>query len=97
MDVLECDERAEPARTPPPGLLLRAPRPQDAEAVAEMLCLPGFRWGTLRLPYETPEEVRNRIEKPPPGSVMLLAAVAGRPYARAAAARCCRTTCCRPI
>ena len=46
----------------PPDLLIRAARPQDAEAVAALCCLPGFRFGTLQLPFKTPEEVRRQIE-----------------------------------
>jgi putative acetyltransferase len=45
-----------------PDLLIRAARPQDAEAVAALCCLPGFRFGTLQLPYKTPEECRRQIE-----------------------------------
>ena len=70
------------AKTPraslPPGLVLRARRPQDAEGIAELYNLPGFRWGTMRLPYHSPEKVRGWIEKAPPGSVELVAVLDGQ-------------------
>src|ERR1700677_2664205 len=46
----------------PPELLIRAARPQDAEAIAELQNLSGFRYNTLRLPYNRPEEIRRRLE-----------------------------------
>jgi putative acetyltransferase len=61
----------------PPGLLVRATRPQDAAAIAEMHNLPGFRWGTLRLPFAAPEEVKTWIENRAPGSVNLVAILDG--------------------
>ena len=36
---------------------LRAARPGDAEAVAALQSLPGVRFGTLRLPYPSPEDI----------------------------------------
>ena len=50
-------------RQPPSGLVLRAARPGDAEALAAMMNMPGFRWGTARLPFHSPEEIRSRFEK----------------------------------
>ena len=61
--------------TTPPELIVRAARPQDAEALAALHCLPGFRFGTLQLPYKTPEEVRRRMEASADG--LLLVAFAG--------------------
>ena len=57
---------------------LRAVQSRDAEAVAELVNLPGYRWGTLRLPYHTPEEVRGWIEKPGSASISLVAIAAGQ-------------------
>lgn len=53
-------------------------RPHDAEAVAVLQDLPGFRRGTLRLPYPSPEEVRNWIERKPSGNPSLVAVIDGR-------------------
>ncbi len=55
------------------GLRIRAAQPKDAEAVAELINLPGFRWGTLQLPFRTPEHVQARSEASPAGTVSLLA------------------------
>jgi len=62
---------------PPAGLIIRASRPQDAEAVADLINLPGFRFGTLRLPFQTPEEVRRWIEQTQPGNINLVATLDG--------------------
>ncbi len=62
---------------PPPDIDIRAARPADAEAIAAMHCLPGFRWGTLRPPFVTPEMVRARLEAPFDGH-SLVACVGGQ-------------------
>ena len=46
----------------PADLLIRAARPQDAEAIAELQNLTAFRYNTLRLPYNRAEEIRRRLE-----------------------------------
>ncbi|MCW3476165.1 GNAT family N-acetyltransferase [Limobrevibacterium gyesilva] len=56
---------------PPPELKIRAARPQDAETIAALQSLPGFRYGTLRLPYPSPEEVRHWLEAPGDGRELL--------------------------
>jgi putative acetyltransferase len=48
----------------PPDLTIRAARPADAEAIAVLHCLPGFRFGTLRPPFVKPEAVRKYLEAP---------------------------------
>ena len=57
-----------PDTTPPAAaanhVVSAAARPADAEAIAALLNLPGYRWGTLRLPFHTPEEVSAWLEKP---------------------------------
>ncbi len=58
------DLAPEPAtRTPPADLALRAARPADAEAIAALMSLPGFLWGTAQLPFVSPERVRPHLEK----------------------------------
>lgn len=49
---------------PAPRLIprIRAARPADAEAIAAMQSLPGYRAGTLRLPHTRPEAVRGWLE-----------------------------------
>lgn len=63
---------------PPPGLVIRAVRPHDAEGIALMQDLPGFRWGTLRVPHPSPEDVRGWIERKPPGDISLVAVAAAQ-------------------
>jgi putative acetyltransferase len=43
----------------PTTLLIRGTRPGDAEQIATLLNLPGFRRSTLRVPFHTPEQVRT--------------------------------------
>ncbi|NIX76695.1 GNAT family N-acetyltransferase [Microvirga terricola] len=43
-------------------LTIRSVRPADFEEIAALASLPGYRWGTLRLPYPSPEETRKWIE-----------------------------------
>lgn len=57
---------------------IRATRPSDAEAIAAIANLPGFRAGTLRLPFQSIEETRQWLEKPAPNSIGLVAEVAGQ-------------------
>lgn len=45
------------------GLVIRAAEPGDAEALAFLLNLPGFRHGTMRLPFETVDTVRGRLSR----------------------------------
>ena len=49
------------SQTTLPGLRIRAAEPKDADAIAALTNLPGFRWGTLQLPFRTPEHVRGRM------------------------------------
>lgn len=49
-------------RTAAPQLRMRGTRPADCEAIAALINLPGVRYNTLRLPFETPEAVRRRLE-----------------------------------
>ena len=55
------------------GLTLRARRPADAEGLAALINLPGVRFGTLRLPFHSPEDVLKRIEKTPAGDLQIVA------------------------
>ncbi len=41
-------------------LTLRAPRPEDAEALAALHSLPGVRAGSLRMPYAMAAEMAGR-------------------------------------
>lgn len=75
---MEDPAATEPSAAPgsiigPPGLVIRARRAGDAEGLAELVNLPGFRFGTLRLPFHSLEEVRGWIEKSPVANVELVA------------------------
>ncbi|MFN6942883.1 MAG: GNAT family N-acetyltransferase [Parvibaculum sp.] len=47
----------------PEGLTIRARSLADAAAIADLHNLPGYRWGTMRLPYHSVEEIRRGIEQ----------------------------------
>ena len=68
-------------------LLIRALCPDDAEGMAALANLPKYRFGTLRLPYETPEYWRRRIKSAEAGNLGLVAELAGRIVGTASLAR----------
>jgi len=55
------DAPPEPA-SPSAGVVIRAARVSDFEGLAMIGAMPGFRSGTLRLPYRSPEETRHVLE-----------------------------------
>jgi len=61
------------------GVIVRAMRADDLEAVTAFLNLPGFRHGTLRLPFQSVEETRRRFETMPEGNISLVAEYDGVP------------------
>ena len=61
----------------PEGLSIRARTPADAAGVAALHNLPGYRYGTLRTPHHTVEEIRKYIENPPAGNIGLVAVMDG--------------------
>jgi len=67
------------SKTPwPSGLLLRAREIDDAAAIAELHNLPGYRWGTMRLPYQSVEEVHRSLEQQAGDARSLVAILEGR-------------------
>ena len=40
----------------PPGLIIRAATSSDVPALCSIANDPGYRWGTMRLPYQSPEQ-----------------------------------------
>ncbi|MDE1995089.1 MAG: GNAT family N-acetyltransferase [Rhizobiaceae bacterium] len=64
-----------PRRSRESGVRIRAARPSDAEAINRMANLPGYRAGTLRLPYQSVEETREHLEKRELGAMALVATV----------------------
>ncbi|MCM2294233.1 GNAT family N-acetyltransferase [Allorhizobium sp. BGMRC 0089] len=69
--------RLNPTVAWPDGLTVRRQRLEDAEAIADMQSLPGFRFGTLRLPYPSVRDVRSYIENPAPNTLALVALLDG--------------------
>jgi putative acetyltransferase len=62
----------------PQGLLIRAPRLEDCEALTTLVNLPGFRAGTLRLPFQRVEQTRKRLERDMSESLDLVAVLDGQ-------------------
>ncbi|KAA0700320.1 GNAT family N-acetyltransferase [Neorhizobium sp. P12A] len=74
-EIADQSDISKPARQP--GLLIRAAQPTDAEGIAAIANLPGYRTGTLRLPHQTIQETRSWLEKREPGSPNLVALIDG--------------------
>jgi putative acetyltransferase len=65
------DKPQRPARLE--GLVIRAANPADAEAITVLANMPGYRYGTLRMPFQRLEETRKWLDDPAPGSIALVA------------------------
>jgi L-phenylalanine/L-methionine N-acetyltransferase len=61
----------------PQGLVIRPAASSDAQEIADFHNLPGYRAGTLRLPYQSTEEVRRFIEQPRGEGLNLVAIMDG--------------------
>ncbi|TWF54357.1 GNAT family N-acetyltransferase [Neorhizobium alkalisoli] len=59
------------------GFVIRAATPDDAEAISLLANLPGYRFGTLRMPFQTVAETRKWLENPAPGANRLVADLDG--------------------
>lgn len=57
---------------------IRAARPSDAERIASIANLPGFRSGTLRLPFQNIEETQRWLDKHDPSAITLVAVLDGQ-------------------
>lgn len=57
---------------------IRAARPSDAEGIALIANLPGFRTGTLRLPFQNVEETQRWLDKHDPSAIRLVAVLDGQ-------------------
>ncbi len=65
------------------GLTVRALRVSDAEALTDLINLPGYRAGTLRPPFQSIDAVRKRMESPSPGALNLVVELDGKLVANA--------------
>ena len=61
----------------PASLEIRAARLSDAEGIAALSNLPGYRWGTLRPAFQSLRETLDSLEKAAPGDVRLVAELNG--------------------
>ena len=61
----------------PPGLLIRATTTADVSGLCTLANEPGFRWGTLRLPYQTVEETGRWLAGLGPNDHPLVAVLDG--------------------
>ena len=59
-------------------ILVRGTRIEDAEAITEVLNLPGVRYGTLRQPFQSVEKTRQQIQSGSPGDTLVLAEWRGK-------------------
>src|SRR5215469_18140752 len=59
------------------GLLIRAARSDDCEALTALVNLPGFRAGTLRVPFQKIEQTRKWLERESADSLNLVAILNG--------------------
>lgn len=62
----------------PEGLTIRSVRIEDAAAITEMASLPGFRFGTLRLPHSRIEQTQSWIAGMGRDETNLVAVLDGR-------------------
>ncbi len=70
---LNEDRGKPPRRERLERLVVRAVRATDAEALDALINMPGYRHGTLRVPYQRLEETRKRLENPTLGAMNLVA------------------------
>ena len=78
MNDFDNTQPLDPTARWPVGLTIRARVPADAEGIARLHNLPGYRNGTLRTPHHTPDEIRKGIENQPATVTALVALLDGR-------------------
>ena len=54
-------------------IFIRAVEPEDAPGVTTLMNLPGYRWGTMRLPYQSVSTTRQKMSTSGPNFVCLVA------------------------
>lgn len=69
------------------GFTVRAAHPGDVDGITKLVNLPGFRYGTLRLPHQTFETVRKWLEAPSVGGLHLIAVDQGTVIAQGSLTR----------
>lgn len=80
--------KASPPNQPlPEGLILRRPVINDAPGIVELLSLPGYRFGTLRVPYPKLQDVEAFFQNLPDESISLIGEIDGQIVASAGISR----------
>lgn len=64
-------------RSAPAGLTIRARESTDWREITALMELPRVRWGTLRMPFIDPDQVRKRMEEPPQEGYVAIVAILG--------------------
>ncbi|MEM6311869.1 MAG: GNAT family N-acetyltransferase [Pseudomonadota bacterium] len=54
-------------------ILIRAVEPEDAPSMTALINLPGYRWGTMRLPYQSVSTTQQKMSTSGPNFVCLVA------------------------
>lgn len=54
-------------------IVIRAVEPEDAPGVTALMNLPGYRWGTMRLPHQSVSTTRQKMSTSGPNFVCLVA------------------------
>lgn len=54
-------------------VLIRAAEPEDTPGTTALMNLPGYRWGTMRLPYQSESVTRQRMSTGGPSFICLVA------------------------
>ncbi|WP_137130210.1 GNAT family N-acetyltransferase [Rhizobium sp. FY34] len=62
---------------PYPDIVIRAARQSDAEAITTLVNLPGFRYGTLRMPFQSIAETTRRFNEANASTHSLVAELSG--------------------
>jgi len=77
MNATDTPPPLDPDARWPQGLSIRARTPADASGIAVLHNMPGYRYGTLRTPYHSVEDIRKGIENPPSNAMALVALIDG--------------------
>jgi L-phenylalanine/L-methionine N-acetyltransferase len=80
MKAPESDPEAKlpPSHVAEGELVIRSARLSDCEGITELVNMPGYRAGTLRLPFHSLEETRRWFENSGPNALHIVAAIGDR-------------------
>ncbi|WP_415716545.1 GNAT family N-acetyltransferase [Roseibium sp.] len=73
MTKVQRDDEETAKQELPPNVLIRAVEPEDTPGVTALMNLPGYRWGTMRLPYQSESTTREKISTGGPTFICLVA------------------------